>query len=393
MTRRIALARDEADRSKREVEAQRAYLQTVLGRLLSGVMVFSADLRLRISNQAAQNILRVDLDPYVDRPLDALAEASPSLRQFVDLLEAALRDNGSEWREEVSLYGGDGRQILLCRSTPLEVPEEGAAGHVLVFDDVTTLIKAQRDAAWGEVARRLAHEIKNPLTPIQLAAERLRRKYLTRLPEPEVDVLDRATHTIVQQVEAMKEMVNAFSDYARPPQMRAEPLEIDQLVSEIMDLYSPGDAGTVIDLRLGASGARIEADPMRLRQVVHNLVKNAQEAVGDVERGRIQVSTARREERDCRFVEIRVEDNGPGFSEQVLSHLFEPYVTTKAKGTGLGLAIVKKIVEEHGGMISAHNGPGGGGCVVLRLPQVVEQGWENTACIPARAQAARRTEA
>ncbi|MGD2082389.1 MAG: ATP-binding protein [Chromatiales bacterium] len=393
MTRRIALARDEADRSKREVEAQRAYLQTVLGRLLSGVMVFSADLRLRISNQAAEAILRVGLGPYLDRPVDELAEASPSLRQFVDLLETALRDNDSEWREEVSLYGGDGRQVLLCRSTPLAVPEEQGAGHVLVFDDVTALIKAQRDAAWGEVARRLAHEIKNPLTPIQLAAERLRRKYLSRLPESEVDVLDRATHTIVQQVEAMKEMVNAFSDYARPPRMRAEPLEIDALVSEIMDLYSPGESGPGIEVRLGAHGARIEADPMRLRQVVHNLVKNAQEAVGDVERGRIEVATAVREDRDCRFVEIRVEDNGPGFSAEVLSHLFEPYVTTKAKGTGLGLAIVKKIVEEHGGMISAHNCPGGGGCVVLRLPQVMQHQHKKAARVSAAADGARRTQA
>jgi len=274
-----------------------------------------------------------------------------------------------EWREEITLYGSEGRQVLLCRITSFAQPGGEQQGHVLVFDDITTLIKAQRDAAWGEVARRLAHEIKNPLTPIQLSAERLRHKYLKTLPEVDARVLDRATHTIVQQVEAMKEMVNAFSDYARPPKMQLEPLDLDRLVADVLDLYRSADASGTLRVDLGAGGLRVEGDPLRLRQVVHNLVKNAQEAVAGQPDGWVLVTTRAYTERDCRFAELRLEDNGPGFDDAVLPQLFEPYVTTKAKGTGLGLAIVKKIVEEHGGIISAEN-LGTGGCVILRLPAI-----------------------
>ena len=369
MTRRIAQARDEAARSKHQVEAQRAYLETVLGRLSSGVMAFDAEHYLRTANQAAHQILKVDLEPYLYSSLEELAEASPQLRQFVEAVTPPLSELEGEWREEITLYGGEGRQVLLCRITPFAQRGGEYQGHVLVFDDITALIKAQRDAAWGEVARRLAHEIKNPLTPIQLSAERLRHKYLKAMPEADARVLDRATHTIVQQVEAMKEMVNAFSDYARPPKMQSEPLDLDRLVGEVLELYHLAEGGGSLQPDLGAAGLQVEGDPLRLRQVVHNLVKNAQEAVAGQPDGWVRVTTRSYSERDCRFVELRVEDNGPGFDDAVLPQLFEPYVTTKAKGTGLGLAIVKKIVEEHGGIISAENcGPGG--CVILRLPAI-----------------------
>jgi nitrogen fixation/metabolism regulation signal transduction histidine kinase len=184
----------------------------------------------------------------------------------------------------------------------------------------------------------------------------------------DADVLDRATHTIVSQVEAMKEMVNAFSDYARPSRISPQPVHLDELINEVLDLYrSAGlESGLVVDLQTGE--AEVEADPVRLRQVVHNLVKNAREAVAGQPSPRIEVSAHIHEEQECQFVELRVLDNGPGFEEEVLSHLFEPYVTTKAKGTGLGLAVVKKITEEHGGSIWAENRPGGGACLVLRLP-------------------------
>jgi nitrogen fixation/metabolism regulation signal transduction histidine kinase len=245
---------------------------------------------------------------------------------------------------------------------------------VIVFDDVTTLIQAQRDAAWGEVARRLAHEIKNPLTPIQLSAERLRHKYLGTLPEEDAEILDRSTHTIVQQVEAMKEMVNAFSDYARPSQMTPTPLILDKLVSEILDLYRDSVAGIELNSDLDSDQAKIEADPVRLRQVVHNLVKNAQEAVIENGGGRIEISTRQVDAADSRFVEFQVCDNGPGFNAEIITNLFEPYVTTKSTGTGLGLAIVKKIIEEHGGMIWAENLSEGGGRVAFRLPIMVTNG-------------------
>jgi nitrogen fixation/metabolism regulation signal transduction histidine kinase len=240
----------------------------------------------------------------------------------------------------------------------------------VLFDDVTALISAQRDAAWGEVARRLAHEIKNPLTPIQLSAERLRRKYLKSMPERDAQVLERATHTIVQQVEAMKRMVNDFSEYARPPKMELKLLQADDLIDEIVDLYR-GEKTVDFTARFQAPGARVEADPIRVRQILHNLVKNALEAVANQQDGRVWISTQTIQRDDRPFFELRVEDNGPGFSDEMLQRLFEPYVTSKPKGTGLGLAIVKKIVEEHGGMIWAENSADGA-CMVVQLPVLAE---------------------
>ena len=292
---------------------------------------------------------------------------------FVDAILEPLAGRGGEWGEEITLFGDDGRQILLCRSTPMSQPDGEQSGQVLVFDDITALIQAQRDAAWGEVARRLAHEIKNPLTPIQLSAERLRRKFLKKMEEKDAEVMDRATHTIVQQVEAMKEMVNAFSDFARPPDMKVCSVKFDPLIAEIMDLYSNSVEEIDLTWKLNAPEAQIEADPARLRQVVHNLVKNAQEAVAGYEGATVVVSSQEKTVGDCRFTELKVVDNGPGFDVETLGQIFEPYVTTKAKGTGLGLAIVKKIVEEHGGMIRAENSAQGGGCIVLRLPILGER--------------------
>ncbi len=369
MTQRIAQARDLAESSQRQVEAQRAYLETVLSNLSSGVMTFDSYGKLRTTNWAASLILQVDLSEMLGEGLDVLSQSSEKMQQFVDLLQEPLSAKGQDWHSEIILYGSEGRQVLHCHSTPLAGLEDDVRiGHVLVFDDITSLIKAQRDSAWGEVARRLAHEIKNPLTPIQLAAERLRHKYLNTMDQSDAKVLDRSTHTIVQQVEAMKEMVNAFSDYARPSKMTPEPLVLDQLVSEVLELYC--DAVSEIELTsdLASDRVKIEADPVRIRQVIHNLVKNAQEAVMENGGGRIEIATRQVFAADSSFVEFQVCDNGPGFNAKNMTNLFEPYVTTKAKGTGLGLAIVKKIIEEHGGMIWAENLGEGGGRVAFRLP-------------------------
>lgn len=259
--------------------------------------------------------------------------------------------------------------MLICRSTPFAQPN-GRVGHIVLFDDVTALIRAQRDAAWGEVARRLAHEIKNPLTPIQLSAERLRHKYLKDMPDKDAEVLDRATHTIVQQVEAMKSMVNDFSEYARPPQMELKPIKPDTLIGEIVDLYR-ATKGVKFEIDLSANDARIEADPLRIRQVVHNLVKNAVEALEGANKGKVSLVSRVLSRDDHPFYELRVEDNGPGFAEAMIQQLFEPYVTSKPKGTGLGLAIVKKIVEEHGGIIWAENCDKGA-CMVMQLPMLLD---------------------
>jgi nitrogen fixation/metabolism regulation signal transduction histidine kinase len=368
MTRSIALARDMAERSQKEVESQRSYLQTVLGRLSSGVLTFDSNLCLRTANPAAQQILKVDLEPLYGAPLNQLYEERAALRTLVEALEEPLSRPHGEWRDEVTLFSGEGRQVLLCSISPMAMSGDAAAGHVLMFDDVTTLLQAQKDAAWGGVARRLAHEIKNPLTPIQLSAERLRHKFLGKMAETEGQVLDRATRTIIQQVEAMKEMVNAFSDYARPPKMQAEPLVFDRFINEALDLYRMADSGPPLSVALNAGEAQIEADPTRLRQVVINLVKNAQEALEEYADGHIEVYSRLGELAESGYVELEVRDNGPGFSDRVLEHLFEPYMTTKAKGTGLGLAIVKKIIEEHGGIISAENLQTAGAHIVIHLP-------------------------
>ncbi|MBT2969157.1 MAG: two-component sensor histidine kinase [gamma proteobacterium symbiont of Ctena orbiculata] len=369
MTRRIRQARDQAAESQREVEGQRAYLETVLARLSSGVLTFNAQHKMRTANPAAEKILGINFNRLIDLPLQALALESPILRQFVEGLEAPLRQVDKEWRGELTLYGGEGRKVLICRSTPFAQPN-GRVGHIVLFDDVTALIRAQRDAAWGEVARRLAHEIKNPLTPIQLSAERLRHKYLKDMPDKDAEVLDRATHTIVQQVEAMKSMVNDFSEYARPPQMELKPIKPDTLIGEIVDLYR-ATKGVKFEIDLSANDARIEADPLRIRQVVHNLVKNAVEALEGANKGKVSLVSRVLSRDDHPFYELRVEDNGPGFAEAMIQQLFEPYVTSKPKGTGLGLAIVKKIVEEHGGIIWAENCDKGA-CMVMQLPMLLD---------------------
>jgi nitrogen fixation/metabolism regulation signal transduction histidine kinase len=354
MTRRIGQARDQAARSQRAAEEQRAYLETVLGRLSSGVIALDGQLRLMTMNPAARHILR--LPDYQDTGL-ALGALEQTYPRLVPWAESVRRHVivGTEWREEVTLLGGDGRQVLMCRGSPLPgVAADGkGSGHVVVFDDITTLIRAQRDAAWGEVARRLAHEIKNPLTPIQLSAERLRHKLLAKLPEAEARVVDRATHTIGQQVEAMKAMVNDFANYARAPEMQDEPFAVDALITEVLELYQ--GARVKVHAELGAPEAKVRGDSKRLRQVVHNLLKNAIEALEGQNDGRIRVSTHYVFSDETPAIEIAIEDNGGGIDPALIDRLFEPYVTSKAKGTGLGLAIVKKIIEEHGGIITAEN--------------------------------------
>ncbi len=279
------------------------------------------------------------------------------------MLLQRLREGAREWREEVTLDDGAGDlRVVLLRGARL--PDAGA---VAVFDDATVIDHARRDAAWAEVARRLAHEIKNPLTPIQLAAERLRRRVLPKLGEDDAQVLDRATHTIVAQVDALKNMVNDFGDYARPASLALAPLDLNGLASEVLDLYEQ-DARVVLGRNFEPTLPRVVADAGRIRQVLHNLLKNALEAASERSRCRIDVATRVREEAGRHWVELAVADDGPGLPEGFDTQWFEPYRSTKPRGTGLGLAIVARIAREHGARFHAKRRPEGGALFILLLP-------------------------
>jgi nitrogen fixation/metabolism regulation signal transduction histidine kinase len=383
MTARLSSARDEAERSQRQAESQRAYLQTVLQHLSSGVLTVDRRLVLRTANQAASDIIGLSLEHHIGRRLGDISRNFPIFAHLYDSILPCLSGQASEWEEQATLFGGEGRKVLMCRGVRLPEQSGVPGGQVIVFDDITALIRAQRDAAWGEVARRLAHEIKNPLTPIQLSAERLQRKLRGQLGDSEASVLNRATHTIVQQVEAMKAMVNAFSDYARAPSMDIEAVDLNALITEVADLYQ-GDRGP-IDLRLKLDPAlpAVEADPGRIRQLLHNLIKNAIEALEGRKGAQLELRSRCATKADCQIVELSVADNGPGLTSELLPHLFEPYVTGKVKGTGLGLAIVKKIVEEHGGIVWAENRRRGGARIMIRLPVSAVQRFD-TQTSPAR---------
>ncbi len=367
MTRKIARARDEASESQRQAEDQRAYLEAVLACLSSGVMTLDDEAVLHTINSAAEKILGLEIGPDPELSLAELQTRYPLLEPLVETITSHLDRTHGAWQAEVVLFGPNGRQVLICRGSPLRGGGNAQGEHVIVFDDVTALIQAQRDAAWGEVARRLAHEIKNPLTPIQLSAERLRHKYLNTMPAEDAEVLDRSTHTIVQQVESMKEMVKAFTDYARPPKLQLVSVDLARLLSEVLDLYQ-GDQHITIRLRIDQPLPQIEADRGRLRQLLHNLIKNTLEAGEALQPLILNILIKRTEKDRSSFVEMSFEDNGPGFPEPLMGQLFEPYITNKPKGTGLGLAVVKKIVEEHGGILWAENLEKGGARVTLRLP-------------------------
>ena len=375
MTKRLRRAREETTRSQTAVERERERLSIILARLTTGVIAIGRDLVLRSANHAASSILGVDLEQGVGQPLEALTADNPRFARFVGEVSSRLARGEEEWREQMDLKPEmAGARVLVCACTPLpgnehaEDDAERQGGYVIVFDDISALLQAQRDAAWGEVARRLAHEIKNPLTPIQLSAERMRRRYLEHMKGEDAQVLDRATYTIVQQVEAMKAMVNAFSEYARAPDMKVTKFPLNALVAEVADLHRVQEAAVQIEVDADPHIDQVEADRGRVRQILNNLIVNAVEAVEHSPSGRVMVATRLESAAGADYATITVSDNGPGFTREVLGRVFDPYVTSKPKGTGLGLAIVKKIVEEHGGRVEADNRPEGGARVRVSLP-------------------------
>ena len=384
MTRQLSDARASVERNRAEVENAKAYLESVLANMSAGVMVLDNHFRLVTCNDSVERILHHDFAPHIGTALSEIA----GLQGFADIITGAFSSQnaqsaavGSEtgqrhWQRQIEIprsaaimeNENDGDIALLARGSRL--PGASGTGYVVVFDDISEVISAQRSVAWGEVARRLAHEIKNPLTPIQLSAERLQMKLESKLMPADIAILNKSTTTIVNQVTAMKQMVDDFRDYARTPPAVLSPLNLNALINEILGLYIGGDDRDIIDAVLADDLPLVMGDATQLRQVIHNLLQNAQDAAlergaaaGNGESGtppRIDVVTEqinyRSSDNQVRAaVRLSISDNGPGFAPKILARAFEPYVTSKPRGTGLGLAMVKKIVDEHGGRIDIQN--------------------------------------
>ncbi|MGB3837350.1 ATP-binding protein [Castellaniella sp.] len=377
MTRQLDEARGMVDRHRRQLEQSNLYLESVLSNLSSGVLVFDHSFRLTLFNQGAQSILHIDLRTCQGRPLETV-DGALALAQLIRQAFAAheaVESTRPYWQQqfEIELQEAPDNErkkhiiTLLARGTRL-VMDGHEDGYLVVFDDISEVISASRTVAWGEVARRLAHEIKNPLTPIQLSAERLAMKLSNRLNPEDSAMLQRSTQTIVNQVSSLKRMVDDFREYARTPPAQMQDIDLNALLIDVLTLYGwdpdhPDHArsGLRIDAHLAETLPVIMGDPAQLRQVIHNLLANARDAaqshVGK-EQAEVRVQTRAIYPEDTSRppqVRLTVSDNGPGFAPEVLHRVFEPYVTTKATGTGLGLAIVKKIVEEHGAQVDISN--------------------------------------
>ena len=371
MTQEISSAQTAVRTSQFEAEKQSAYLETVLAHLSSGVMSFDGARQLRTHNAAAERILHTLLGTFVESSIAEMIKALPTVEPLLNMIDQGISDDVSEWQKEISINSPLGQQTLVCSGTKLSGAET-ESGCVVVFDDATALIKAQRDAAWGEVARRLAHEIKNPLTPIQLSAERIRRRYLDKVEKDDREILDRATRTIAQQVESMKSMVNAFSDYAQPVISRPKRLDINTLIRDITELHIAHLTRIRFLFDLADDLPLVMTDPAGIRQVLNNLIINASDALGD-KGGELKLSTRIDPVKDSLLV-LELQDNGPGFPAELLDRIFEPYVTTKTSGSGLGLPISRRIIEENGGTMRATNLPKGGAVVIIQLPVTPSQG-------------------
>jgi len=390
MTGQLFEARSAVERNRMALQNAKAHLESVLANMSAGVIVLDAEGRVVNSNDAAYRILQVEPGALAG-PLASI----PGLDTFYNCITRAIsaqsaqsaagnasseRRRRAHWQQQIEIpRRGSGDEhdhdiTLLARGSRL--PVGTGSGFIVVFDDISDVISAQRSVAWGEVARRLAHEIKNPLTPIQLSAERLQMKLESSLPPQEADLLKRSTTTIVNQVDAMKRMVDDFRDYARTPPAVLEPLDLNGLIDEILQLYLAEDGSDIIHAALAPNLPKVMGDATQLRQVIHNLVQNAQDALTD--RGpdapspRVDVTTEAIHYEGAdgaagTAVRLAITDNGPGFSPRILARAFEPYVTSKARGTGLGLPMVKKIIDEHGGRIDIGNRADGRGASVFIL--------------------------
>lgn len=364
MTQQLADARAAVDQSMVQVNAAHAHLQTILDNMTAGVIVLDANGVIQSSNPGATRILRAPLAAFHGRPLaqvDGLQEFAKNVQaQFEAFQSERAQHELDHWQQSFELHAsgvGSQQDVISLVTRGADMP---ADKRLLVFDDVSEIVSNQRAQAWGEVARRLAHEIKNPLTPIQLSAERLEMKLTGKVDGPDQALLSKSVKTIVEQVEAMQRLVNEFRDFGRLPSAELKPLDLNALVREVLQLYGHENARVPVQVELDARCPTIMADSQQLRQVVHNLLQNAQDAMEsnlvqhpDAREASVVVKTHWSE--SSRRVRLSVLDSGPGFAEHILKRAFEPYVTTKLKGTGLGLAVVKKIADEHSARIDLSN--------------------------------------
>jgi len=386
MTRQLSDARATVEKNRNELETAKAYLESVLANMSAGVMVLDQSRHLVTCNESVERILQRSLEGDIGKALTEIE----GMQAFATAIDKAFseqhaqsaaggeNENEQHWQQQIEIprvqtgntaeHSGDKNNTeeqsitLLARGSHL--PVASGTGYVVVFDDISNIISAQRSIAWGEVARRLAHEIKNPLTPIQLSAERLQMKLQDRLNEADVAILNKSTTTIVNQVTSMKRMVDDFRDYARTPPAVLKPLNLSALIDEVLHLYVAGDERDAIRVTLAPGLPAVMGDATQLRQVIHNLLQNAQDAVADnakpgfvpqidVTTEVVRYTSADKEGRSA--VRLSIIDNGPGFSSKILTRAFEPYATSKPRGTGLGLPMVKKIIDEHGGRIDIQN--------------------------------------
>jgi nitrogen fixation/metabolism regulation signal transduction histidine kinase len=374
MTQQLADARTAVDKSMGQVNAARANLQTILDNLTAGVIVLDDKGNILSSNPGATRILRVPLAVYEGMPLASVegieAFGNAVQQQFDEYMNERKQHGLDHWQQSFELNAaqpGSPQHAITIVARGAEMPADapGKAARLLVFDDISEIVSAQRAQAWGEVARRLAHEIKNPLTPIQLSAERLEMKLAGKVGEPEQAILTKSVRTIVDQVDAMKRLVNEFRDYARLPAAELKPVDLNELVHNVTQLYAReggerGDASAHVPVKmeLDPNCPRIMGDAQQLRQIIHNLLQNAQDATEGCPVREVTIKTQWNE--SSRRARLIVQDTGAGFPDHILKRAFEPYVTTKAKGTGLGLAVVKKIADEHGARVDLKNRIEGG---------------------------------
>ena len=377
MTSRLSDARQESEESQQQVQRQHDYLNAVLDHLTSGVITIDDQQIIRRVNAAAEHVLKAPLSDFIDQSLSEVGAEHEALQPLLQMIQPNLVDDKKEWQCEISLLLADGKRMMVCRGSALPQLIDGSKGHVLVFEDITDVVQAEHEAAWSEVARRLAHEIKNPLTPIRLSAERLQHRLKPELSEESAELLQRMSRTIMNQVDNLKSMVDAFSEYARAPALRLQPVDLPALTSEIGELFSVNDEGitVVVDVQ---EVPQLHLDSGRIRQLIVNLMKNAFEAFGEESQQRevklsvrLDQSIAERQE-----VVLSVSDTGPGIPDDILQSLFDPYVSSKQKGSGLGLSIVKKIVEEHSAKVVATNNSHQGATITIYFP--AEAGVEQT---------------